>query len=258
MAEKRMFSKTIIDSDAFLDMPLSTQALYFHLSMRADDDGFVGNPQRINKLIGANKNDFDILILKRYIIPFESGVVVIKHWRINNLIRSDRYKETNYIEEKSKLLIKDNEAYTEKDNLGIPNDNQRLPQVSIGKSSIDKNRLLKDVSAPTEPPFIILPAIRNDFEVSYEYLKELKETYQAVDVEQQLKEMKMWLDSNPSKKKVNTKSFITRWLGEEQDKGIVKVKSIKSQPIQNEQKEVSEEDWERAIKELKERENKNG
>ena len=88
MAERRMFSKTIIDSDAFLDMPLSTQSLYFHLSMRADDDGFINNPKKIQRMIGCADDDLKLLIAKNFIIPFESGIVVIKHWKIHNYIRN--------------------------------------------------------------------------------------------------------------------------------------------------------------------------
>jgi hypothetical protein len=87
MAERRMFAKIIIDSDAFLDMPLSTQALYFHLSMRADDDGFINNPKKIQRTIGATDDDFKLLIAKHFVIPFDSGVVVIKHWKIHNYIQ---------------------------------------------------------------------------------------------------------------------------------------------------------------------------
>lgn len=112
MAERRMFAKTIIDSDAFLDMPLSSQALYFHLSMRADDDGFLNNPRKIQKMIGASDDDLKLLCAKRFLIPFESGIVVIKHWRIHNYIQSDRYKPTVYTDEKSQLLIKDNGSYS--------------------------------------------------------------------------------------------------------------------------------------------------
>ena len=112
MAEKRMFSKTIIDSDAFLDMPLSTQALYFHLSMRADDDGFVNNPKKIQRIIGCGDDDLKLLMIKKFLIPFESGIVVIKHWKIHNYIAKDRYKETNYIEEKSLLGIEKNKSYS--------------------------------------------------------------------------------------------------------------------------------------------------
>lgn len=112
MAERRMFAKTIIDSDAFLDMPLSTQALYFHLSMRADDDGFINNPRKIQRVTGASDDDLRLLAAKNFIIPFESGVVVIKHWKIHNYIQKDRYKETVYQEEKALLNTKDNNAYT--------------------------------------------------------------------------------------------------------------------------------------------------
>jgi hypothetical protein len=113
MAERRMFAKTIIDSDAFIDMPLSTQALYFHLSMRADDDGFINNPKKIMRMIGASEDDLKVLYLKKFIIPFESGIVVIKHWKIHNYIQKDRYKPTVYSEERSRLSLKENGAYTE-------------------------------------------------------------------------------------------------------------------------------------------------
>ncbi len=113
MAERRMFAKSIIDSDAFLDMPLSTQALYFHLSMRADDEGFVGNPKRIRGMIGASEDDLKLLIAKRFILAFPSGVVVIKHWRIHNYLQNDRCKPTTYIEERETLTFDGKKAYTE-------------------------------------------------------------------------------------------------------------------------------------------------
>lgn len=113
MAERRMFAKTIIDSDAFLDMPLSTQALYFHLSMRADDDGFVNNPKKIQRMIGCTDDDLRILIVKRFVLTFDSGVIVIKHWRLHNTLRKDRYKPTIYQEEFKKLFLKKDGGYTE-------------------------------------------------------------------------------------------------------------------------------------------------
>ena len=113
MAEKRMFTQKIIDSDAFLDMPLSAQALYFHLNMRADDDGFVNNPKRVTKLVSASEDDLKILLIKRFIIGFSSGVIVIKHWRMHNTLKSDRYHPTDYQEEFAQLGIKPNKAYTE-------------------------------------------------------------------------------------------------------------------------------------------------
>lgn len=128
MAERRMFAKTIIDSDAFLDMPLSAQALYFHLSMRADDDGFINNPKKIQRMVGASDDDCKLLILKRFILTFESGVIVIKHWRIHNYIQKDRYRETVYLQEKSSLYLNENNAYTEDATDGRPiidNDNSQ-------------------------------------------------------------------------------------------------------------------------------------
>lgn len=112
MSAKRMFSMQIIDSDAFLDMPLSAQALYFHLSMRADDDGFVNNPRKIQRYVNASDDDFRLLVVKRFILTFDTGVIVIKHWLIHNYIQKDRYHETVYTEEKSMLSVKDNKAYT--------------------------------------------------------------------------------------------------------------------------------------------------
>ncbi len=146
MAERRMFTEKITESDTFLDMPLSTQALYFHYCMNADDDGFVKNPKRIQKMLGASEDDSKLLIVKRFVLPFDSGIIVIKHWRMHNLLRKDRYKPTEYIEEKSMLNIKENGAYTFDKNQGIPlmttswqpNDNQLATQDSIGKDSIDK------------------------------------------------------------------------------------------------------------------------
>ena len=107
-----MFAKTIIDSDAFLDMPATTQLLYFHLSMRADDDGFINKPKSIMRMCMSNDDDMKLLIAKKFIIPFESGIVVIKHWKIHNYIAKDRYTETKYKEERNMLALDENKAYT--------------------------------------------------------------------------------------------------------------------------------------------------
>jgi hypothetical protein len=139
MAERRMFAKTIIDSDAFLDMPLSTQALYFHLSMRADDDGFINNAKKIQRMLGCNDDDLKILLAKNFIIPFETGVCVIKHWKIHNLIQKDRYKPTVYSEHKNKLSLKNNNVYT-MDTVCIQDVSKLEPQVSIGKVSQGKEK----------------------------------------------------------------------------------------------------------------------
>lgn len=111
MAERRMFAKTIIDSDAFLEMPQSTQVLYFHLSMRGDDDGFINNPKSIMRIVGAKDDDLKILAAKKFIIPFESGVVVIKHWKIHNYIQNDRKTNTKYLDELSSLELDENKSY---------------------------------------------------------------------------------------------------------------------------------------------------
>ena len=163
MAERRMFAKTIIDSDAFLEMPLSTQALYFHLSMRADDDGFLNNAKKVMRMIGANQNDLDLLLVKNFVIKFEDGICVIKHWRIHNYIQTDRYHETMYKDNKNLLNIDENKAYTLK-NTGKklegnriieviePMDTECIQDVSkmdtqvrleLGKDSIGKNSIEK-------------------------------------------------------------------------------------------------------------------
>lgn len=120
MAEKRMFTCKITESDAFLDMPMTTQCLYFHLCMYADDEGFIKNPRRIQKMIGANDDDMKLLVAKSFVLEYESGVIVIKHWKMHNAIRKDRLHETEYIEEKSMLYVKENGAYTFDEKQGKP------------------------------------------------------------------------------------------------------------------------------------------
>lgn len=128
MARKRMFDLEVVDTDLFLEMPQSTQNLYFHLSMRADDDGFVSNPKKIIRTIGANDDDLKILFSKQFVIPFESGIVVIRHWKLNNYLRKDRYTETIYKEEKKQLTEDENGVYNLNMSVGIPSVNQRYTQ----------------------------------------------------------------------------------------------------------------------------------
>ena len=142
MAERRMFAKSIVLSDAFLDMPMSARCLYFTLAMLADDDGFINSPKSIMRQCGATTDDMNILIGKRFVLTFDSGVVVIKHWRIHNLIQKDRYRETKYLEEKSQLQLDGNKAYTEciqdvydvEPQVRLGKD--RLGEVSVGEDSI--------------------------------------------------------------------------------------------------------------------------
>lgn len=135
-----MFNKEIVLSDAFLDMPMSARCLYFTLGMLADDDGFIGNAKSIMRQCGASIDDMNILKAKSFIIDFENGVIVIKHWRMNNLLRNDRYKPTPYLEEKSMLCEKKNGAYTLDKLSGIPMVNQ---MDTNGKPSIGKDSIVK-------------------------------------------------------------------------------------------------------------------
>ena len=238
MAERRMFAKTIIDSDAFLDMPLSSQALYFHLSMRADDDGFINNPMKIQRMIGSSVDDLRLLITKNFVIPFESGVVVIKHWKIHNYIQKDRYKETVYKEEKALLTVKDNMAYTIQgenepscgyslDTGCIQAGHKMDTQVRLGKDSIgevSKGEVICAVAspAPAEPPIIVMPCLKDEeYAVSKEDYEKDMESYPAVDVMQEYKKMKRWLESNQKNKKTKNgmPRFINNWLSNEQNRG---------------------------------------
>lgn len=162
MAERRMFAKTIIDSDAFLEMPTTSQLLYFHLAMRADDDGFVNKPKSLMRMVGCKDDDLKLLFVKKFLIPFESGVVVIKHWKIHNYIRKDTYTETKYKEEKSTLELDENSAYriAETSPLQIcdesvtsPSTQVRLGKDSLGKVSVGEDRIGdEDINVPTKPP----------------------------------------------------------------------------------------------------------
>lgn len=141
MARRRMFSLDVVDTDRFLDMPSSTQALYFHLGMRADDDGFVASPKRTTAMCGCSADDLNLLAAKGFVRPFESGVLVIVDWKKNNLLRPDRYTPTQFQKEKAQL--------------GIPAVNQstyqRVPQASIGKDSIDKVSVKRERKADKPP-----------------------------------------------------------------------------------------------------------
>ena len=146
MAQKRMFSKSVVESDFFLSMPLTAQALYFHISMLADDDGFCSQTKSILYLTGAREDDLNILLAKGFLIRFEDGVTVVKHWRLNNYLQNDRIHETEYLEDKRKLFIKENKVYTLDPMKGtplIPMDKKCIQNVSIDKNRLEENRLDK-------------------------------------------------------------------------------------------------------------------
>lgn len=139
MAERRMFAKTIVLSDDFLDMPLSTRCLYFGLGMVADDDGFINSPKSVMRQVGASIDDLNLLIAKRFILSFESGIIAIKHWKIHNYIPKDRYKETKYLEEKSTLAVDERGAYTE----CIQNVYKMDTQVRLSKGRLSQDRVVE-------------------------------------------------------------------------------------------------------------------
>ena len=141
MAKKRMFNVDIVGSDAFLDLPHAAQALYFQLGMRADDDGFVGNPKTIQRIAGTKASDLELLVKKRFLLQFPSGVIVIKHWKINNDIKKDRYSPTVYTDEFQMLSTKENKAYTERSTNVSTLDTEPAQNVSTldTQYSIDKN-----------------------------------------------------------------------------------------------------------------------
>ena len=174
MADKRMFAKSVIESDTFLDLPLTSQALYFHFCMAADDEGFTNNVKRIQRMIGATESDLDALVAKNFVIRFDSGVIVITHWKVNNWIRNDRLKNTAFASERSKLFVLESGEYTLDGNAlkcrkledlkssdrqmtdtcqtsvrqtsDIRQTNDSIEEKSIDKNSIDKNREEESVS----------------------------------------------------------------------------------------------------------------
>lgn len=229
MAKRRMFSKEITNSEEFFEMPISTQCLYFHLSMNSDDDGFV-QPNRIMRMTGVGKiDDLKVLKSKGFIIPIADKVIVIRHWKVNNTIRKDRHTPSMYKKHLKYLEIDEDNVYNCG---GLPDDNQngnqwytqvRLGKDRLGKESKDKNICTEPSSVQEEKKSVIFFSCIKDniYHVHKEDIIEWENTYPAVDIMQELKCMKQWLLSNPTKKKTKKgmRRFITGWLGRKQDKG---------------------------------------
>lgn len=163
MANKRMFTMKIVDSDAFLDMPLSAQCLYFHLNMRADDDGFIGNPKKVMRIIGSNDDDLKLLLAKRFVLSFDNGVIVIKHWRMHNTIGKTRYVETQYTEEKNLLLLKDNQAYSLTS--GKPIDDSKTVENYAQKAAEKKDVSPTENKRRTNGEHSVLPDLGIDIDI---------------------------------------------------------------------------------------------
>lgn len=173
MAERRMFAKTIIDSDAFLNMPSSSQNLYFHLGMRADDDGVVNNPRTIMRMIGASNDDMNLLISKKFVIVLEETIIIIKHWRINNYIQKDRYVPSKYKELIDNLSLDENNAYTAKNEQCIQGvsktDTECIQGVSTGKVSIGKDSVVLKENIIKEKKQPFSPKIPQELQELFDY-----------------------------------------------------------------------------------------
>lgn len=216
MAERRMFAKTIIDSDAFLDMPHSTQLLYFHLSMRADDDGFINNPKKIQRMVGCCDDDLKLLIVKKFIIPFESGIVVIKHWRVHNYIQGDRYKATVYQEEKAMLQVKGNKAYTLVEEECIQDGYSLDTQDRLGKDRLGKVSLeLEEKDKPSKPTRHKY-GLYNNVLLSDEDMEKLKTEFPA-DYEERIDRLSEYIKSKGAKYKDHL-ATIRSWARRDKDK----------------------------------------
>ena len=242
MANRRMVNIHLIDSDPFLDMPLSAQALYFHMLMRADDDGFINSPMRLIRTIGCNNDDYKLLIAKGLILTFETGVIVIKHWRLHNYLRKDRYHESVCQEEKEQLYLEDDGVYTfentgekVKKDTGQPSGNQvttngcpRLGKVRLGKVSLNNNTMPEQVEQPKQEnddeafrqsypgarEFKVLLKSGDEYVVTENTIGRLIQLYPGLDVVAEMRKLVAWCENNPAKRKTNrgVNRFINGWM----------------------------------------------
>lgn len=246
MANRRMISRPVIDTDKFAMMSLNARYLYFELLVRADDDGFLGAPMRIVRMVGCTEIELEELEHSGYIIKFGTGIVVIRDWKIHNNVRKDIYKATEYQEELNMLCEINGRYYLKTEctdsvtsnvtdsvtsNVTSNVTDSVTSNVTLGKDSIGKDRKgKKDICTEPEepvsmPPVITLPL--NDKSLFRIYQSDIdgwKELYPAVDILQELRKMKGWLESNPAKRKTQRgiKRFINGWLAKEQDRSTAK------------------------------------
>ena len=212
MAEKRMFSSNVIDSDAFLDMSPTARLLYYDMGMRADDDGFIDSPKKIMRIIGASDSDLKELIDNGFVLRFDSGVIVIRHWYVNNRVRRDTYHETIYTEEKSRLLLEKNNVYQLRNDSvtdTLQTRDEIGSQIRGGEDRIDKDRLGKDrlgegcacvreesseiqADCPAPPSneedvFVYFPTSKGEVPITYKDVDNLDKKYNgAVDVKAEI------------------------------------------------------------------------
>ena len=221
MAEKRMFAKTIIDSDLFLDMPVTAQLLYFHLCMRADDDGFINNPKRIMRDVRCADDDMKMLIAKDYVIPFESGVIVIKHWRLHNYIQKDRYKPS-LCDEKDLLTTNKNKVYERLYTDCIQIDNKMDTEcVQIGdtdknrvdKNRVDKNRVDKNRKEKGEENKTCSPELAEALAAFAEHRKKLKKPMTDRAKELLLSKLSKMASTEQEQIAILNQSIVNGWQG---------------------------------------------
>lgn len=245
MANKRMFSIGIIDSDQFLDMSMEARLLYYDLGMRADDDGFVNSPKKIMRITKVTDKSLDELEDKGFIFRFVSGVLVIRHWNINNNMRKDTYHETSYTEEKAQLVLdsasiyqlrneyvtdssrdyNDDETECAEDVSQIRLDKNSInqPKVSSGINSLDsicsEQKISSELEQPTESDDCIeFPVLGGSTYIPKSLIDEWESVYTNVDVMQEVLKAREWCRANPKRRKVNWKRFLVNWLNEKQDK----------------------------------------
>lgn len=229
MSKRRMFSPDIVLSDAFTDMPASTQTLYYSLGMFADDDGFVASPKRVMRMIGSNEDDFKILISKRFLLTFPNGIVAIKHWRINNYIRKDRYTKTKHLDCYQMLRVKENMAYTLDENQGLPVDEvpwksdtsskkqsgipDGIPVVDTGKVRVGKVRVeskRQRTLAEKEKRKVAYGEFKN-VRLTDEEKEKLKDLYGPSVAKSYVEKLGRWKKSTGKKKK-DDYATIRSWL----------------------------------------------
>ena len=224
-----MFAKVIVDSDLFIDMPVTSRLLYYDLGMRADDDGFVNAPKKIMRMIGASQDDLKILIQRGFIIPFDSGVIVICHWRVHNYLRKDTYNETQYKAEKDQLILNEKNVYEHIVDEPLTDSrrivDEPLTQVRKGKERVVKDSEGKDIfcsepltsSAPEVPALILND--NSEWIPSRDDLEGWQQLYTGVDVIKELARMREWCKSNPTRRKTRKgiRRFVQTWLDRQQN-----------------------------------------
>lgn len=263
MAERRLLSKKITDCDSFVEMGAAAQALYFHLNMGADDDGFNNQIQMAMYKAHASMDDLKILVLKNFLIKFENGVYVIKDWRVHNTIRKDRYNPTSFQNEFKLLELNDDNTYSFSSQMRLDLDfedgkndygNQMAtkwhPSGTPSKDKLSKDKLIinsninitsAEQSKDSSSVFIKLPLNTGEnYSIYNEDVSKYKQIYPGVNVEQELRNMFGWLDSNPKNRKTKNgiKSFITRWLNKRQDQSSNKTNET-NQSFSNEKYRTS-------------------